>query len=150
MLTQRHIPDDLKPWETAMGISNLTNAIMFHRNRMSPSLECSNDGSNKFLTNICIYLPDRNMSHLSRLLRCPYTYESGSRVRLGELDLRARLGYISPKKWLIMTLHTRTSLTHWNLSPAGLTHMCMGTFTHGSIATTMLKISHYSSKQRHC
>ena len=29
-------------------------------------------------------------------LRCPYTYESGSRVRLGELDSGARLGYISP------------------------------------------------------
>jgi hypothetical protein len=29
-------------------------------------------------------------------LRCPYTYESGSRVRLGELDWGARLGYISP------------------------------------------------------
>jgi hypothetical protein len=26
--------------------------------------------------------------------RCPYTYESGSRVRLGELDSGARLGYI--------------------------------------------------------
>ena len=29
-------------------------------------------------------------------IRCPYTYESGSRVRLGELDSGARLGYISP------------------------------------------------------
>ena len=29
-------------------------------------------------------------------LRCPYTYESGSRVRLGELDSGARRGYISP------------------------------------------------------
>jgi hypothetical protein len=31
-------------------------------------------------------------------LRCPYTYESGSRVRLGELDSGAGLGYthISP------------------------------------------------------
>jgi hypothetical protein len=28
--------------------------------------------------------------------RCPCTYESGSRVRLGELDSGARLGYISP------------------------------------------------------
>ena len=32
----------------------------------------------------------------SATLRCPYTYESGSRVRLGELDSGARLGYISP------------------------------------------------------
>jgi hypothetical protein len=32
----------------------------------------------------------------SKPLRCPYTYESGSRVRLGELDPGARLGYISP------------------------------------------------------
>jgi len=33
--------------------------------------------------------------------------------------------------WLV-TLHTRTSLTHWNPSPAGLasqTHTCMGTFS---------------------
>ena len=33
---------------------------------------------------------------LKRLLSCPYTYESGLRVRLGELDSGARLGYISP------------------------------------------------------
>jgi hypothetical protein len=31
-----------------------------------------------------------------RYLRCPYTYESGSRVRLGELDSGAGLRYISP------------------------------------------------------
>jgi hypothetical protein len=32
----------------------------------------------------------------------------------------------------LVTLHTRTSLTHWNLNPAGLasqTRTCMGTFT---------------------
>jgi hypothetical protein len=33
---------------------------------------------------------------VSKALRCPYTYESGSRVRLGELDSGARLGYILP------------------------------------------------------
>jgi hypothetical protein len=51
---------------------------------------------------------------------CPYTYESGSRVRLGELDSGARLGYISPDTHEWMPLDTRTSLTHWNPSPAGL------------------------------
>jgi len=30
------------------------------------------------------------------LCLCPYTYESGSRVHLGELDSGDRLGYISP------------------------------------------------------
>jgi hypothetical protein len=30
----------------------------------------------------------------ANLIRCPYTYESGSRVRLGELDSGARLRYI--------------------------------------------------------
>jgi hypothetical protein len=30
------------------------------------------------------------------VLRCPHTYESGSRVRLGELDSVAGLGHISP------------------------------------------------------
>jgi hypothetical protein len=46
-------------------------------------------------------------------LRCPYTYESGSRVRLGELDSGARLGYISPLK---MPIHIRV----WLASPAVL------------------------------
>jgi hypothetical protein len=30
---------------------------------------------------------------MKRLLRCAYAYESGWRVRLGELDSGARLGY---------------------------------------------------------
>jgi hypothetical protein len=45
-----------------LGISNLTNAVMFHTNMLSPSLECSDDGSNKF----CINLPDCTMSHPRR------------------------------------------------------------------------------------
>jgi hypothetical protein len=67
-------------------------------------------------------------------LRCPYTYESGSRVRLGELDSGVRLGciyiHIDSAQVRLVTLHTRTSLTHWNPSPAGLasqTRTCMGT-----------------------
>jgi hypothetical protein len=43
-------------------------------------------------------------------LRCTYMYESGSRVRLGERDSGARLGYISPHthEWIPAcdTLHT--------------------------------------------
>jgi hypothetical protein len=67
-----------------------------------------------------------------RILRCPYTYQSGSQVRLGELDSGARLVYISPHTHEWMTLHTRTSLTHWNPRPARLasqTCTCMDTFT---------------------
>jgi len=43
-------------------------------------------------------------------LSCPYTYESGSRLRLGDLDSGASLRYISPHthEWVPArdTLHT--------------------------------------------
>jgi hypothetical protein len=59
------VPDILKKRKT-MGISNLINAVMFHSNMLPPSLEYSDDGSKKFLTNICIYLPGCTMSHPRR------------------------------------------------------------------------------------
>jgi len=72
----------------------------------------------------------------SAVWRCPYTYESGSRVRLGELDTGARLGYISPHthEWIPArdTPHTDESDS---LEPEPCqTRTCMSTLRHRSEA----------------
>jgi hypothetical protein len=51
---------------------------------------------------------------------------AASRATPKALTSQARIGQVR-----LVTLHTRTSLTHWNPSPAGfasLTRTCMGTF----------------------
>jgi hypothetical protein len=57
--------------------------------------------------------------------------ESASGSRLVYIYIYINI-YIKSSKVRLVTLHTRTSLTNWNPSPAGLasqTRTCMGTFT---------------------
>jgi hypothetical protein len=61
------------------------------------------------------------------VMRNAITPEAASRAPPKALTSQARFGQV----WLV-TIHTRTSLTHWNPSPAGLasqTLACMDTFT---------------------
>jgi hypothetical protein len=67
------------------------------------------------------------------LLRCPYMYESGWRVRLGALDSGARLGYIyrviqeeSAILWEMIVCVILSKKVHMNV---GLILNCYGVMT---------------------
>ena len=70
---------------------------------------------------------------------------AASRARPKALTSQARIGQVR-----LVTLHTRTSLSHWNPSPAGLasqTRTCMETFS-GDIYPSLAPES--SSPRRTC
>jgi hypothetical protein len=61
-------------------------------------------------------------------MRNAITPEAANRAPPKALTSQVRIGQVR-----LVTLHTRTSLTHWNPSPAGLasqTRTCMGTLTY--------------------
>ena len=70
---------------------------------------------------------------------------AASRAPPKALTCQARIGQVR-----LVTIHRRTSLTHWNPSPAGLasqTRTCMGTFS-GEIYPSLAPES--SSRRRTC